>query len=83
MCSYSLLSAAIVRPDVVITLKAARERTPTGSHPAVGPVELLEDRLKVLHGSIGDQHDGLVAHAALPVHPGLRTHTKKTSSAQR
>jgi len=45
------------------------------SHPALRPVELLEDGLKVLHRSICDQHDGLVTHAAPPTGPGLHTHT--------
>lgn len=46
------------------------------SHPAIGPVEFLEHRLEVLHGSVSDQHDGLVTHAALAVHPRLQTHAE-------
>ena len=48
---------------------------PTCPHPAFRPVKLLKDRLKVLHGSVCDQHDGLVTHAALAVHPHLHTNT--------
>lgn len=42
-------------------------------YSALRPVKLLKDRLKVLHGSVCDQHDGLVTHAALTVHPRLHT----------
>lgn len=33
---------------------------------AVRPVVLLQHRLIVFHGPVGDQHDGLVAQASLP-----------------
>lgn len=45
-------------------------------HPALRPVELLKDGLKVLHGAVCDQHDGLVTHAALTVRPRLHTNAQ-------
>lgn len=49
-------------------------------YSALRPVKLLKDGLKVLHGSVCDQHDGLVTHAALTVHPRLQTNSWTTQS---
>lgn len=45
----------------------------------LGPIELLEHRLEIFHGSICDEHDGLIAQAALPIRCGL---AKRNSQAE-
>lgn len=46
----------------------------------LGPVELLEHRLEIFHGSICDEHDGLIAQAALPIRCGLAKRNSHTES---